>query len=722
VNAVACYTCHADDFAARVNHVTYNFSHTCQTCHTGGTTTWLGATFSHSSLPQPLAACYTCHQTEFTAALPTAASKHVANGFPTTSPACQTCHVNALTTLSWAGTTMQHSQVSSISCYTCHAAEFAAAKPTAASKHTGVFPTTSPACQTCHTSFTAWGPGTVMQHAQVSSLACFTCHAAEYNGANKTVSSNHKTNGFPTASPACQTCHSLAVSGGYVAWTGAVMTGSSVNHALVSSMACVACHNSDFTGAAPTPAAKHVANGFPSTSPACQTCHTAAAASFAAWSGTTMLHAQVAGVACYTCHAGDYATATKTAASNHNANAFPTTSPACETCHAAAVSGGYVAWSGTTMNHTVVSAVACVNCHLAEFNATKPTAASLHTGRFPSTSPACQNCHTTAAASFVTWAGVVMTGSSANHAQVSSISCYTCHTAEFTATKPTPASLHTGRFPTTSPACQNCHTAAAANFTTWAGVVMTGSSPDHALVSSIACYTCHTAEFTASKPTPASLHTGRFPTTSPACQNCHVAAGASFASWNPGLMGTTGHAQVTSITCYTCHMAEFNGALVTPASRHLANGFPTTGTTCQTCHTTAASTFIAWSGVTMTGSSAKHVVVGGATAACQNCHMGEYNTTNNPAHATAGYVASGCSGCHGSTTNWTTWLGATAGHPTGASCVPTHYGASCTNCHPGNNFAFSACTCYTCHEHSPKNNNQTCGTLPTNTRCPAGCN
>jgi hypothetical protein len=241
-------------------------------------------------------------------------------------------------------------------------------------------------------------------------------------------------------------------------------------------------------------------------------------------------------------------------------------------------------------------------------------------------------------------------------------------------------------------------------------------------VAGTSCYTCHATEFNAAKPTAASLHTGRFPTTSPACQNCHTAAASGYTTWNPGLMGVTGHQQVASLTCYTCHSAEFMSAVVTPASKHVANGFPTTGTTCQTCHTTAASSFIAWSGVRMTGSATAHAAVGGTGAACQNCHMGEYNATNNPIHSAAGYVASGCSGCHGTTTNWTTWLGAVAGHPTGASCVPTHYGASCTNCHPGNNFSFSACTCYTCHEHSPKNNPQTCGTLPTNTLCPAGCN
>jgi len=352
--SLTCVNCHQSDFQSAPNHVSQNFSQACQNCH--NTSTWAGANFNHQQLgPNPV--CITCHQTDYNGAKSTPASNHTANGFPTT---CQNCHV----TTSWGpGTAMQHNYVSSIACYNCHSGDFATAKATPASNHAANgFPTT---CQNCHNT-TAFGPGTAMQHSFVSGAACYTCHQTDFQSAPNHVSQNF--------AKTCQTCHS-----GTTTWLGAVFDHSSLG----ANPVCYNCHSTEYAGAKTTPASNHAANGFPTT---CQNCHT-----YAAWGpGTAMQHSYVSSIACYTCHSGDYASAKTTPASNHAANAFPTT---CQNCHTTTAFG-----PGTAMQHSFVggAGAVCQTCHMTDFNGASSPVNHAVQG-IPASS--CNTCHTT----FTTW-------------------------------------------------------------------------------------------------------------------------------------------------------------------------------------------------------------------------------------------------------------------------------------------------------------------------------
>jgi|CXWL01.1.fsa_nt_gi hypothetical protein len=616
--------------------------------------------------------CLSCHRTEFNGAKPTPSANHETNGFPQT---CQSCHG----TSAWGpGTEMKHSVVGGVACYNCHSGDFqrgpnhvaqnfarscqtchvttgwraggggtfdhnslganpncfschsdkfASAKATPSSNHaSNGFPQS---CQDCHKSFAAWGPGTPMPHSFVGSIPCYNCHTDDFKAAP-----NHLAQNF---SHTCQSCHS-----GTATWLSAGFD----HRTLGANPNCYSCHQAAYIGARPTPAAVHSPN-FPQT---CQNCHTTAL-----WGpGTAMKHNFVSSVPCYTCHQADFA-----GGPNHVAMNFSHT---CQSCHV-----GTASWMGAAFDHNTLGANPnCYACHTAAFATAKATPASNHTtNAFPQT---CQNCHNT-----TVWGP----GTQMKHNFVSSTPCYTCHTAEFNGAKITPASNHTANaFPTTSPACQTCHTAAAAGFAVWSGVNMAGSSALHNVVGGVSCYNCHKAEYNAANATPSSKHAANsFPQ---ACQNCHT----GFSAWGPGT--AMKHNFVTSIPCYTCHAQAFTAANATPASKHVANAFPTA---CQNCH---VGTTVWGPGTTM-----QHAFVGGTGAQCQTCHMAEFNAAVSPVNH-SGFVASSCRQCHTSFVSWTSFIH----NPSScynSSTNRSHKNATCAQCHPGGNYLTASCTA--CHRN-----------------------
>ncbi|HET6142789.1 MAG TPA: hypothetical protein VFE02_04725 [Candidatus Acidoferrales bacterium] len=141
-----CYSCHTKDYQSTTtlggsvpNHVTAGYPTTCASCHT--TTSWLGATFDHSTTGFPLTGthittacnlchttsatpptdCYSCHtaQWQSTATLGGSVPDHTGNGFPAAST-CSTCH----NTTAWTGATFSHPYWKiphqSATCQTCH--------------------------------------------------------------------------------------------------------------------------------------------------------------------------------------------------------------------------------------------------------------------------------------------------------------------------------------------------------------------------------------------------------------------------------------------------------------------------------------------------------------------------------------------------------------------------------------------------------------------------
>ena len=182
------------------------------------------------------------------------------------------------------------------------------------------------------------------------------------------------------------------------------------------------------------------------------------------------------------------------------------------------------------------------------------------------------------------------------------------------------------------------------------------------------------------------------------------------------------------VECVACHLPAYASTANPP---HQTAGFPTT---CETCHTTviwnlsgfnhAASRF------PLTGAHAatpcnvchKNNRFTGLSAVCVSCHLPDYNGTNAPPHAAAGFATT-CADCHSTTT----WAGASFDHDgryfpiySGAhqnrwsTCVtchtsPTSYVVfSCVNgCHAkattdshhqGNSgYRYDSQACYSCH-------------------------
>jgi hypothetical protein len=175
-----CYLCHAPDYnsTANPNHVTANYSKTCQTCHTLNPG-WKPAVFNHGSFPL----------TQGHAAI-----------------ACTDCHKDG------------NYSATSADCYSCHQADYN--NSTNPNHAAAGFPT---ACIQCHTTSPGWKPAgfnhgsfpLTLGHSTLkcadchiggnyisTSAECYSCHQAEYNA---TINPNHKTAGFPTA---CGQCHS----------------------------------------------------------------------------------------------------------------------------------------------------------------------------------------------------------------------------------------------------------------------------------------------------------------------------------------------------------------------------------------------------------------------------------------------------------------------------------------------------------------------------------
>jgi hypothetical protein len=356
--STACITCHLADFNGTTspNHPAAGFPQDCSLCHS--TTNWLGATFNHSTATKfPLtgahntASCAQCHKNNVYAGLPTAcvschladfngttSPNHVAAGFPQD---CSRCH----STTNWQGATFNHASTPfpltgahvSVTCAQCHKNSVYAGLPTACvSCHLTDFNgTTSPNhaaagfpqdCSLCH-STTNW-QGATFNHtntpfpltgAHVSvtcaqchknnvyaglPTACVSCHLTNFNG---TTNPNHVAAGFPQD---CSLCHSTTN------WQGATFNHASTPFPLTGAhvnVLCANCHIGNIFAGTPidcyschsavyksTTSPNHVAAGFPTT---CQTCHTTASWSGAAFNHTWFpnTHGRAAGV-CSTCH------------------------------------------------------------------------------------------------------------------------------------------------------------------------------------------------------------------------------------------------------------------------------------------------------------------------------------------------------------------------------------------------------------------------------------
>jgi hypothetical protein len=324
----------------------------------------------------------------------------------------------------------------------------------------------------------------------------------------------------------------------------------------------------------------------------------------------------------------------------------------CDTCH----SGG----------EFKATAVACVNCHQRDYQATKsPNHAA---AGFPTT---CETCHKSSDASFQ--------GTRFEHSAVFPLA---------------------GRHATAS--CATCHK----------NNVYKGTSTD--------CVGCHRPEYERAQ-SPNHAAAG-FPT---ACDSCHRASdpawrGASSTQFNHSavfpLQGA--HAQQQCATCHKnnvykgtprdcvgCHQDTYNR---TSAPNHAAAGFPTT---CEQCH---RSTDTSWRGgqsssfnhsavFPLQGVHAqqqcatchKNNVYKGTPRDCVGCHQDLYTRTTTPPHASAGFPTT-CEQCHKATD--TQWRGAAFNHNQFFALQGAHAQQQCATCHKNNVYKGTRRDCVGCHQ------------------------
>ena len=214
---------------------------------------------------------------------------------------------------------------------------------------------------------------------------CDACHNGSYTaeGTKGALGTASYTGHVATGGRDCITCHASAAVN-FLSWSGGVYT-----H-LATDTNCVNCHNGVTATGLTTP--PHIPTG----TIQCSNCHVNTATSFTTY---TMSHAAVTGARCDACHNGSYTSqGTKGAYGTASyAGHVATNGNDCATCHAKAVSGGYVSWAGATYVHAPTDTI-CSNCHNGVTATGKTTPPHI-----PVTGIECSNCHTSTATSFTTY-------------------------------------------------------------------------------------------------------------------------------------------------------------------------------------------------------------------------------------------------------------------------------------------------------------------------------
>ncbi len=660
-STTACENCHSPSQFTAFGPGT-PMSHTgivsnCASCHETGMT-WFGVTMVN----RPTAAqdpnhpktgeCHDCHSS--TTSFAQGVTSKPANHIPTSQP-CATCHSNPN---DYSIFVMSHAGITS-NCAQCHAAGLSFANIVPKAPPATHIPSKT-ACETCHasTNFTAFGPGTAMNHTGIVGT-CATCHETGMTWFGVTMVTrptaaqdpNHPKTGE------CSTCHSSTTS-----FAGGVAT-KPANH-IPTTQACTLCHSN------PADYKIYKMNHLGITNN-CAVCH-----------GKGLSFANIV---------------PKAPPANH----IPSNTP-CENCHSPT---NFTAFGpGTPMKHIGINA-GCAACHETGstwFGVTmvnRPTKAQ--DPNHPATGE-CSNCHTstTSFASGVTSKpanhiptaqACTLCHSNPNDYSVFKMShsgitnnCIQCHGPGLSFANIVPKAPPSNHIPTKTIACENCHSNT--NFTTFAGTSM-----NHTAVSSYTCVTCHELGMSwfgvNIKVRPKGHHTGVD------CKGCHdtnnfgnanaraartlkKTAAVSSAPVN-GVNATAAAASTTSAPAAGPNGGDrLRGGAAAAAARagrfNLAgqmarladvtntraagvNGFNHSGMlrACATCH----------NGLTAVGKSAKHIP---SNNSCDNCHTVNAWT---PARFEHIGVAMNCSQCHD------------AVHATGKPANHVQTAIACNTCH-----------------------------------------
>jgi hypothetical protein len=812
-----CVGCHLDDYQSTddPDHVAAGFPTDCQLCHSPTDGGWDRISFGHSTFPlvgtHATLDCNECHSSGIYQGLPsdcvdchlgdyqqTDDPNHLTAGFPTD---CELCHSPA--DPGWEGATFNHVTFelvgthATLECNDCHSSGVYEGLPAEcvdchSDDHQNATDPNHLAagfdteCETCHRpSDPSWSDGQyphsiyplVASHEAQPCNACHAsnvfqglpsecvdCHLDDYQ---RTTDPDHPASGFPTD---CELCHAPTSP----TWEGATFDhstfqlvgahttlecndchSSGVYQGLPSD--CVDCHLADYQG---TDDPDHVDAGFPTD---CELCHSASSPT---WEGTTFDHStfQLVGThttldcaechssgiyqglpsECVDCHSDDHQNATDP---NHLAAGFDTD---CETCH----QGSDPSWQDGRYPHSIWPLVAahepqpcnachasnvfaglpseCVDCHLDDYQSTDDP--DHVAAGFPTD---CELCH---AATSPTWEGANFDHSSfelvGTHATLDCTECHAsgiyqglpsecvdCHLNDHqNATNPNHLAAGFGTD------CETCHQASDPSWrdgqyphSIWPLVAAHEPQPCNACHASNVfeglpseCVDCHLDDYQATDD-PDHVDAG-FPTD---CELCHSATsptweGATFDHSNFQLVGAhttldcndchaSGVYQGLPSDCVDCHLDDYQG---TDDPDHVAAGFPTD---CELCHSATSTT---WDGATFDHSSYQLLgvhatldcndchssgVYQGLPSECIDCHLDDYQGTDDPDHVAAGFPTD-CELCHqGSDTSWEQGIFDHIWFPINSG---DHRGFRCSECHPASgNFSVFTCT-GSCHPRS----------------------
>lgn len=560
-----CVSCHGAGTAVRATAKPTNHILTtdrCAACHTPAA--WLPAVnFDHT---QTLGSCSSCHNSVQAQGM---GAQHTA-----TTQQCNACH----TTLGWAGALFNHAGITS-GCAKCHDGATATGLP---ANH---IPTNGAQCEDCHlpTEFSTF-LGAVMDHPVVASIPCSTCHEAGRSFAGTPPVTTRPP--LPhSATGACSSCHTTAN------WNATDVPPNHIPIPAAEGNKCSLCHSNDSD-----------------------------------FSVYVMNHVNIAGN-CAQCHGPglSFANMAPPTLQEPPLNHIPYNGAPCEDCHSPTL---FTTFNGSTMDHAVVTSIACTTCH----EAGKSFAGTpVVTTRPPPSHPAtgeCSNCHTTSnwdsgnkrqlrppsplsarspkspavgargaigpvrarvsapksavGATLATLQGTTaavmpsaLTSRFVEHSQLTG-ACITCHNGR-TATGT--AGGHLGF----STRCDSCHTTNA-----WLPARV-----DHLAMAARSCSSCHNGVRAMGKPG------NHVPTIQP-CSACHgtlawqpvrvnhlgVVNGCAKCHNNVAAVGLTITHFRTQLDCSACHRYPDWGVIV---FRHASVSIPAArsrGLACTACHTT----------------------------------------------------------------------------------------------------------------------------------------
>ncbi|HEY1471271.1 MAG TPA: hypothetical protein VGF61_19670 [Candidatus Acidoferrum sp.] len=751
-----CDSCHLKDWQNTTNpphksNPSVFPASNCQGCHSFDS--WLGAKFDHSTTGFQLTnghanvPCASCHiNNNYNLQIaPTDCGHsgcHLSTWQQTTNPPhpkagpafaasnCVTCHSS---TVSWSIVTFDHSSTgfqltnghANVPCASCHINN----------NYTLTIAPTDCGNSGCH--LTKWQQTTTPVHASsgpaFGAANCANCHTPKGWDA---ASFDHSITGWPLtgahASAQCALCHV------------------NNNYSLTSANTdCYGCHQTQWNstqnmgGNVPN----HVVRSFPPS--LCSQCHNTTD-----WAQSTFdhsitgfplqnLHKNVADggkvAGCVSCHiannygltiqpndcgnAGCHLSTWQQATNPVHATSGPAFAAAnCSGCHST------MGWGGANFDHATTG-FALVGTH-----ATTP----------------CASCHVN------------------NNYTLKTADCLSCHTADWNKTQTLGGNVPNhvaSNFPSTAAACSTCHT-----ITTWADGKFDHSTTGFPLQNShqmspagkvTACTRCHIGGNynLAIQPTDCGNSGCHLSTWQQTNNPAHPAGGAQFAvancsachntiAWTDvtsfnhaatgfALVGThmspnptpcaschvNNNYTLSSTDCMGCHQTAWNSTQTLGGNvpNHVAANFPTSASSCATCHTitTWANGKFDHSTTGFPLQNSHQMSPAGKVTACTQCHIsGNYNLsiqptdcgnsgchlttwqqTNNPTHSTAGsaFATANCSTCH----DTITWTDNTFNHAvTGWALSGAHTTTPCASCHLNNNYNFPSANtdCYGCHK------------------------